>query len=43
MPATLYEYWQDVYERKLLLLVVAISASIFDYVISLVLPPLYEA
>jgi uncharacterized protein involved in exopolysaccharide biosynthesis len=43
VPATLYDYWQDIYQRKVLLLLVAISAAVFAYVISLVLPPLYEA
>jgi uncharacterized protein involved in exopolysaccharide biosynthesis len=43
VPATLYDYWQDIYERKRLLLLVAISAAVFAYLISLVLPALYEA
>jgi uncharacterized protein involved in exopolysaccharide biosynthesis len=43
MPATLYDYWQDIYQRKVLLLMVALSAAAFAYVISLALPPLYEA
>lgn len=43
MPATLYDYWQDIYERKVLLLIVVISAALFGYLISLALPPLYEA
>ena len=43
MPATLYDYWQDIYERKVLLLIVAVSAALFSYLISLALPPLYEA
>jgi uncharacterized protein involved in exopolysaccharide biosynthesis len=38
----LYDYWQDIYERKFLILLVAISAAGFAYLISLVLPPLYE-
>ncbi len=43
MSATLYDYWQDIYERKLLLLIVVISSALFGYLISLALPPLYEA
>ena len=43
MPATLYDYWQDIYQRKVLLLTVAISAAVFAYVVSFLLPPLYEA
>jgi uncharacterized protein involved in exopolysaccharide biosynthesis len=43
MPATLYDYWQDIYQRKALLLTVAISAAVFAYVVSILLPPLYEA
>jgi len=43
MPATLYDYWQDIYQRKGLLLTVAISAAVFAYVVSFLLPPLYEA
>jgi len=41
--STLYDYWQDIYERKILLLTVTLSAAVFAYLISIVLPPLYEA
>lgn len=43
MSATLYDYWQDLYERKSLVLIVALSAAIFGCLISLVLSPVYEA
>jgi uncharacterized protein involved in exopolysaccharide biosynthesis len=43
VPATLYDYWQDIYQRKALLLTVAISAAVFAYIVSFLLPPLYEA
>jgi uncharacterized protein involved in exopolysaccharide biosynthesis len=43
VSATLYDYWQDLYERKSLVLIVAFSAAIFGCLISLVLSPVYEA
>ena len=39
---TLYDYWLAIYRRRITVLVVSISAAVFAYVVSLVLPPVYE-
>jgi uncharacterized protein involved in exopolysaccharide biosynthesis len=41
--ASLHDYWIELYSRRRLLGVVALSAGLFAYLVSLLLPALYEA
>lgn len=41
--ATLYDYWQALYRRRRAILIVTLSSTLFAYIISLILPPVYEA
>lgn len=41
--ATLYDYWLALYERKRAILIVTLISAGFAFVISLLLPPVYEA
>ncbi len=40
---TLYDYWMALYRRRVAILFVSLSAAVFAYLISLALPPVYEA
>ena len=40
--ATLYDYWLALYERKRAILMVTLMSAVFAYLISLILPPVYE-
>lgn len=41
--ASLYDYWIGLYRRRFIIALVAAAAGIFAYLISILLPPLYEA
>ncbi|NNE64208.1 MAG: hypothetical protein HKN34_08995 [Gammaproteobacteria bacterium] len=41
--ATLYDYWLALYQRKRAILMVTLLSAVFALVISLILPPVYEA
>ena len=41
--ATLYDYWQALYQRKRAILMVTLLSAVFAFVISLILPSVYEA
>jgi len=41
--ATLYDYWLALYQRKLAILIVTLTSTGFAFVISMILPPVYEA
>ncbi len=41
--ATLYDYWLALYQRKRAILMVTLMSAVFAYLISLILPPVYEA
>ena len=41
--STLYDYWLALYQRKRAILMVTLMSAVFAYLISLILPPVYEA